>query len=78
MHLIIFFLSFFKVFTFWLHHAACGLLAPGPGIESVPPTLEARGINHWTAREVPVVTSFKSQENLHKIPLRNKLLSLLW
>ena len=29
----------------------CGNLAPWPGIEPTPPTLEGR-VNHWTAREV--------------------------
>ena len=31
----------------------CGILAPQPGIELVPPALAARSLNHWTAREVP-------------------------
>ena len=39
---------------FWPHHTACGILVPGPGIEPVPPALEAWRLNHWTAREVPV------------------------
>ena len=33
-------------------HEACGILAPQPGIESKPATLE--GLNHWTVREVPL------------------------
>ena len=33
--------------------AACGILAPQPGIEPVPPEVEARSLNHWTTREVP-------------------------
>ena len=35
---------------------ACGILVPQPGIEPVPPAVEARSLNHWTAREVPTVT----------------------
>ena len=31
---------------------ADGILVPGPGIEPVPPALEAWSLNHWTAREV--------------------------
>ena len=32
---------------------ACGLLVPQPGIELVPPVVEAQSPNHWTAREFP-------------------------
>ena len=32
---------------------ACRTLVPQPGIEPVPPAVEARSLNHWTAREVP-------------------------
>ena len=32
---------------------ACGILVPEPGIESVPPAVEAQSLNHWTATEVP-------------------------
>ena len=39
----------------WLHHVACGILVPWPGIESVPPAVEAWSLNHWTAREVPII-----------------------
>ena len=46
------------VFFFWLHHAACGILVPPPGIEPVPPAVEAWSLNHWTAREVPGQGSF--------------------
>ena len=41
------------IFTFWLCHAACGILIPQPGIKAKPSTVEAWGSNHWTAREVP-------------------------
>ena len=40
-------------FFFCLHHAACGILVPRPEIEPEPPELEARSLNHWTAKEVP-------------------------
>ena len=33
---------------------ACRILAPRPGIEPVPPAVEAQSLNHWTTREVPV------------------------
>ena len=29
------------------------LIVPWPGIELVPPAVEAQSLNHWTAREVP-------------------------
>ena len=32
---------------------ACGTLVPCPGIEPVPPAVEAWSLNHWTTREVP-------------------------
>ena len=40
---------------FWPHLAACGILVPRTGIKPVPPVLEAQSLNHWTAREVPVI-----------------------
>ena len=39
--------------VFWLYHAAGGILVPQPGIEPVPPALEAQNLNHWTTRDVP-------------------------
>ena len=44
--------SFF--FFFWLCHVVCGIF-PQPGIEPVPPAVEAQSSNHWTARELPVI-----------------------
>ena len=41
-----FFLSFFSFLAVW--HAEL----PQPGIELVPPALEAGSLNHWTTREV--------------------------
>ena len=32
---------------------ACGVLAPQPGVEPMPPALEVQSPNHWTTREVP-------------------------
>ena len=34
-------------------------LVPQPGIKPGPPALGAKGLNHWTTREVPDSTSFK-------------------
>ena len=36
-----------------MHRKACGILLPQPAIEPTPPAVEARSLNHWTAREVP-------------------------
>ena len=42
---------FFFFFPFsWLHHVACGILVPQPGIEPVPSAVKAQNPNHWTAR----------------------------
>ena len=41
------------LFFFWPSLAACGILVPRPGIKPVPPEVEARSPNHWTAREFP-------------------------
>ena len=35
-----------------------GILVPRPGIEPVPPAVEAQSPNHWTAREFPLLPSF--------------------
>ena len=40
-------------FFFWPCHMACKILVPQPGIEPVPPALEAGSPNLWTTREVP-------------------------
>ena len=34
-------------------HVACGILVPQPGIEPMPPAVEAYSLNRWTVREVP-------------------------
>ena len=50
--LFLYFFNFLKTFFFWPH--ACGILVPRPGIEPVSLALEARSLNHWTTREVPI------------------------
>ena len=42
-------------FFFWPHSKACGILVPRPGIEPMHLAVEAWSLNHWTAREVPVL-----------------------
>ena len=43
------------VFVFFFAHAIWlgGILVPRPGMEPVPPAVEAGSPNHWTARESP-------------------------
>ena len=43
-------------FFFWPRCRACGILVPRPGIEPVPPAVEAQGLNHWTARKFPRIS----------------------
>ena len=38
-----------------LHHVACGILVPQPGIEPILLALGTWSLNHWTTREVPGV-----------------------
>ena len=44
--------DFYLFIYFWAHCAACGISVPQPGIKPAPPIVEARSLNHWTAREV--------------------------
>ena len=32
---------------------ACGILVPLQGLEPVPPAVDVKCLNHWTAREFP-------------------------
>ena len=46
--------QFYFIFLFlWLHHVACRILVPWPGIEPEHPAVEAQSPNHWTTRELP-------------------------
>ena len=49
--ILFFFLIYFLFFT--PRHVACGILAPRPGIEPVPPAVEVQSPNHWTTWEFP-------------------------
>ena len=44
-------ISFFLFF--WLCRLACGILAPGPGIEPAPLAVKPQSPNHWAAKECP-------------------------
>ena len=38
------------------------MLVPQPGIEPMPPALEAWSLNHWSSREVPKDTYLKENK----------------
>ena len=44
---------FFFLSIFCLHWMAYGILVPWPGIEPMPPAVEAWCLNDWTTRDVP-------------------------
>ena len=46
-------LEFSHSFFFLLHHTACGILVPPPGMEPKFPAVKGLSPNHWTTREVP-------------------------
>ena len=54
-------LSHHFIFIFWLHCAACGILALQPGIKPLPMAVKVWHPNHWTTREFP--TTFKGLEH---------------
>ena len=46
--------TFLHIYFFFFLATLCGILVPQPGIEPVPPAVEAWSLNHWTTREVLV------------------------
>ena len=64
---------FFFFFGATLHNVWDLILVPGPGIEPVPPAVEARSLKHWTAREVP--RSFFAKENRNLLLLTSGIFS---
>ena len=50
------FFSFLFISLVHLYPAVCGILVPWPGIKPAPVALEAWGLNHWTAREVLILS----------------------
>ena len=49
------------LFFFFFGHVACGILVTLPGVEPIPPSLEARSLNHWAARKSPLLQFFKKK-----------------
>ena len=53
-------LGFKIIYLFiYLGHMACGILVQSRRIKLMPSEVEARGLKHWTAREVPRGSGFK-------------------
>ena len=48
--------SYFIFFGGGAHPAACRILVPRLGVQPVSPELEAQSLNHWTTREVPLIS----------------------
>ena len=48
---------------FLTHHAVYRILVPRPGMEPMPPAVEAQILNHWAAREVLGLSLLKHHEN---------------
>ena len=58
---------------------ACGILVPRPGIEPVPPAVEAWSPNHWTVREFPIWIFFCNLFLVFKLShLFGNLLAVQW
>ena len=51
-------------------HAAYRILVPRPGMESMPPAVEAQSLNHWPAEEVPLDQSFIKKKKKTKKKLQ--------
>ena len=45
---------------------ACGILVPQPGIKTTPPAGEMQSLNHWSMREVPMVSELYQHKMLLK------------
>ena len=56
----------------------CGTSVPGPGIELMPPSLEAGSLNHWAAREAPVVFISVHYRNTHSWKAASVISPLLY
>ena len=52
-------------------------LAPQPGVEPMPPAVEARSLNHWTTREVPTLIFLMSFSNTLNTKYRRLNYSLI-
>ena len=53
---------FFLFFSFGHTMQHVGISVPQPGLEPMPPAVEAWSPNHWTTREFPDISSFLMKE----------------
>ena len=49
---------------FSLHHAAYKILVPQPGIEPLPPVMEAQSLSHWTSGDAPDISALSPPKGL--------------
>ena len=66
---------FHLFFCFWPHHGTCEISVPWPVTEPMPPALAAQGLNHWTAREIPIM--HYSSNFISALGRRNCVISIL-
>ena len=64
--------------TFFFFGCTIGyrILVPWPGIEPMPPALEAENLNHWTTREAPDLPCFTVALRLGKQSQMAQMLSV--
>ena len=68
---------------FWPHLAECEILVLWPGLEPVPPAVEVQSLNHWTARDAPLLL-FKCKKkkkitvNCLKFTIYEVIFFMLW
>ena len=53
-------LHFYLQYFFSLHHVACGILVPWPGMEPAPLAVKVQSLNHWTTRQFPSLVFMKT------------------
>ena len=58
--------SFFQLPCLARGMHSCGILVPRSGIEPTPPALEVRSLNHWTAREVPILFNTDIMNDIYR------------
>ena len=70
--LFIFLFSIFIFYLFIFSHVAYGILLPQLEIEPASPAVETWSLNHWTAREFPIMASSLTQDDsfIQKILLK--------
>ena len=60
--------KYWILFLFWPFHIACRIIVPQLETETLPPAVEAWGLNHWTTMEVPVMNYFNIKKKESHLP----------